>query len=180
MFPWRTVFPRRTLSRTASVLRGMICFFLTLYLIPVVDREKVVSAMDMSVVSRKLEKETRGAIRGTVSGKIPQMLLIQVGALVELSGRPISYLIYSIRYTGVNPIPTVSPLPGGQPPPPLRSLVYSSNSSELDFFGSPYFFIYFRFKTKLRFYTSYFMNKWKIVEIFSPHAFLLPKIAWYF
>lgn len=34
--------------------------------------------MDMSVVSRKLEKETKSSIRGTVNGRIPRMLLIQV------------------------------------------------------------------------------------------------------
>lgn len=34
--------------------------------------------MDMSVVSRQLEQETRGALRGTVNGRIPRMLLIQV------------------------------------------------------------------------------------------------------
>ena len=42
------------------------------------DRREAVKTMDMSVVSRQLERETRGALRGTVNGRIPRMLLIQV------------------------------------------------------------------------------------------------------
>ncbi|CAM9536503.1 unnamed protein product [Ectocarpus fasciculatus] len=40
-------------------------------------REEAVAAMDMSVVSRELEEETKYSIRGTVNGRIPRMLLIQ-------------------------------------------------------------------------------------------------------
>ena len=43
-----------------------------------VCRREAVKTMDMSVVSRQLEQETRGALRGTVNGRIPRMLLIQV------------------------------------------------------------------------------------------------------
>lgn len=42
------------------------------------DRQEAVEMMDMSVVSRKLENETKSSIRGTVNGRIPRMLLIQV------------------------------------------------------------------------------------------------------
>lgn len=41
-------------------------------------REEAAETMDMSVVSRKLEKETKSSVRGTVNGRIPRMLLIQV------------------------------------------------------------------------------------------------------
>ncbi|CBJ27434.1 conserved unknown protein [Ectocarpus siliculosus] len=40
-------------------------------------REEAVAAMDMSVVSRELEEETKYSIRGTVNGRIPRMLFIQ-------------------------------------------------------------------------------------------------------
>ncbi|CAM9144905.1 unnamed protein product [Scytosiphon promiscuus] len=40
-------------------------------------REEAAETMDMSVVSRKLEKETKSSVRGTVNGRIPRMLLIQ-------------------------------------------------------------------------------------------------------
>lgn len=41
-------------------------------------RDKAVETMDMSVVSRELEKETKSSILGTVNGRIPRILLIQV------------------------------------------------------------------------------------------------------
>ncbi|CAM9696972.1 unnamed protein product [Laminaria digitata] len=44
-------------------------------------RREAVKTMDMSVVSRQLERETRGALRGTVNGRIPRMLLIQAAFL---------------------------------------------------------------------------------------------------
>lgn len=44
-------------------------------------RREAVKTMDMSVVSRQLEQETRGALRGTVNGRIPRMLLIQAAFL---------------------------------------------------------------------------------------------------
>lgn len=42
------------------------------------DRAKAVSTTDMSFVSRQLEKESRSTVRGTISGQIPRILLIQV------------------------------------------------------------------------------------------------------
>lgn len=46
-------------------------------------REEVVAAMDMSVVSRELEEETKYSIRGTVNGRIPRMLLIQASSFLN-------------------------------------------------------------------------------------------------
>lgn len=39
----------------------------------------------MSVVSRQLEMTTRRTIRGTLNGKIPRMLLIQVSCRVSVN-----------------------------------------------------------------------------------------------
>ncbi|CAB1118703.1 unnamed protein product [Ectocarpus sp. CCAP 1310/34] len=46
-------------------------------------REEAVAAMDMSVVSRQLEEETKYSIRGTVNGRIPRMLLIQASSFLN-------------------------------------------------------------------------------------------------
>ncbi|CAM9267073.1 unnamed protein product [Ectocarpus sp. 6 AP-2014] len=46
-------------------------------------REEAVAAMDMSVVSRELEEETKYSIRGTVNGRIPRMLLIQARSFLN-------------------------------------------------------------------------------------------------
>ncbi|CAM9896846.1 unnamed protein product, partial [Choristocarpus tenellus] len=49
--------------------------------IPEEERAQSVMAMDMSVVSRELERASPQTLRATVSGKIPRMLLIQVAFL---------------------------------------------------------------------------------------------------